>query len=208
MCLELIAKFDPFLEEHIKKYGNPGKGNTSYMSSTTYEQFVKLMAEKVTREIVKQIIDAKYFSIIVDSSPDITHIDEFAIIIRYVQENGTVVERFLCFLPSVGHKSEDMFDAVINTLNEFGIDIKNCRGQSYDNASNMTGAYTGLQARIQEVSPTAVYTPCAGHSLNLVGEHAARSCTESINFFGFIQNIYVFFFKLYEQMGNTPKLFD
>lgn len=193
MCLELIAKFDPFLEGHIKQHGNPGKGFTSYLSSTTYEQFVKLMAERVTSDIVKQIQDAKYFSIIVDSSPDISHIDELAIIIRYVQENGIVAERFLCFLPSVGHKAEDMFNAVTKTLSNFHIDINNCRGQSYDNASNMSGAYAGLQARILEEAPTAVYTPCAAHSLNLVGEHAAGCCSESSNFFGLIQNLYVFF---------------
>ena len=28
--LELLSKFDPFLEEHLKLYGNRGKGNPSY----------------------------------------------------------------------------------------------------------------------------------------------------------------------------------
>lgn len=29
-CLEPIAHFDPFLCEHIAKYGNKGRGNVSY----------------------------------------------------------------------------------------------------------------------------------------------------------------------------------
>ncbi|XP_039312393.1 zinc finger MYM-type protein 5-like [Solenopsis invicta] len=37
MYLELISEFDPFLAEHIARYGNPGQGHTSYLSSTTYE---------------------------------------------------------------------------------------------------------------------------------------------------------------------------
>lgn len=32
MAIELFAEFDPFMSEHIKRYGNPGKGFTSYIS--------------------------------------------------------------------------------------------------------------------------------------------------------------------------------
>jgi len=32
MALELLAEFDPFLLNHLETYGNPGKGNTSYIS--------------------------------------------------------------------------------------------------------------------------------------------------------------------------------
>ncbi|GBP54047.1 hypothetical protein EVAR_85350_1 [Eumeta japonica] len=53
------------------------------------------------------------------------------------------------------------------------IPIKDCRGQSYDNASNMSGKYSGLQTRIKEKCEFATFVPCAGHSLNLVGVHAA-----------------------------------
>ncbi|XP_039306786.1 uncharacterized protein LOC120358119 [Solenopsis invicta] len=134
MCLELISEFDPFLAEHIAKYGNPGQGHTSYLSSTTYEQFVKLMAEEVTKQIIKELKSAKYFSIVVDSSPDISHTDQLAVIVRYVLENGHPVERFLCFVPNAGHKSIELFDAVVIVLVAFDIDIANCRGQSYDNA--------------------------------------------------------------------------
>lgn len=47
MCLELIAEFDPFLAKHIKRYANKGKGSTSYLSITIFEEFIILMANKV-----------------------------------------------------------------------------------------------------------------------------------------------------------------
>lgn len=47
MCLKLITEFDPFLDDHIKKYGNKGKGSTSYLSFATYEEFITLMAKQV-----------------------------------------------------------------------------------------------------------------------------------------------------------------
>ena len=47
------------------------------------------------------------------------------------------------------------------------------RGQGYDGASSMASAARGVQARIKEVSPKAVYVHCNSHVLNLV---IARSC--------------------------------
>lgn len=95
MCLELIAEFNPFLSTHI---ATPGKGKTSYLSSTTCNEFISMIAAKVMKTIVAEIKNSKYFSIIVDSTADISHIDELSLVIRYVTENGTPVERFLrCF---------------------------------------------------------------------------------------------------------------
>ncbi len=51
MALELISEFDPFLATHIAKYGNPGRNQTSYLSSTIYEEFISLIATKVQKII-------------------------------------------------------------------------------------------------------------------------------------------------------------
>lgn len=40
--LELISNFDPFLYEHLKQYGNPGKGNVSYLSANICEEFISI----------------------------------------------------------------------------------------------------------------------------------------------------------------------
>lgn len=76
-----------------------------------------------------------------------------------------------------------MFKAIEVTLQKHNVDILNCRGQSYDNASNMSGCYKGLQARIKNVSPRSEYVPCSAHSLNLVGEYAAEIRAEACWFF-------------------------
>jgi len=38
----------------------------------------------------------------------------------------------------------------------------------------MAGRRTGVQTRIREKNPRALYVPCDSHSLNLVGVHAAH----------------------------------
>nr|XP_047134219.1 uncharacterized protein LOC124812142 [Hydra vulgaris] len=84
MSLELIAQFDPFLAQHIEKFGNKGKGSTSYLSFNKYEQFISIMADNVIQQMVKEIKEAKYFSISIESTPDISHVDQLSFIFRYV----------------------------------------------------------------------------------------------------------------------------
>ena len=50
----------------------------------------------------------------------------------------------------------------------FGLSLNELRGQGYDGASTMSGERTGVQKRIREKQPKALYTHCTGHSLNLV----------------------------------------
>jgi len=201
MSMELIAQFDPFLASHISKHANKGKASTSYLSFRTYEQFITLMSDKVLENILKEVQTAKYFSIIVDSTPDISHTDQLSFVIRYVLD-GYPKERFMCFLENTGHKSEQLADSVLTTLALYNIDLANLRGQSYDNASNMSGAYSGLQARIKEVNPLAEYSPCAAHSLNLVGSCAANCCEEACHFFELLQAVYCFY-GINSTVGNV-----
>lgn len=190
--LELISEYDPFLKEHIQKYGGAGSGNVSYLSSFTCDEFVKVMGKRVLDQIVKEVKEAKYYSISVDSTPDVAHTDQLTFIIRYVR-NSEPTERFLKFIPVHGHTAETLFNEVIGVLSENEIPLSNCRGQAYDNASNMSGKYTGLQARIRAENPLAEFIPCSSHSLNLVGVVAAECNVEASKFFGFIQSVYNFF---------------
>jgi len=63
----------------------------------------------------------------------------------------------------------------------------NCRAQTYDNASNMSGKYHGLQAYIRNKNELAYYVPCIGHSLNFIDECSVDACLDAINFFSFLQ---------------------
>lgn len=190
--LELIAEFDPFLHNHLKEHGSKGSGHVNYLSSTIYEELIELMGNKVLCEISGRLKYSKYFSLTVDSTPDEGHVDQLTVVVRYM-EGETPVERFLTFLPNTGHKGKDMAKALKEFLSKNDIDIGDCRGQSYDNATNMSGKYEGMRAQIQKDNRFADFVPCTGHSLNLVGEDAASSCPEAVQFFCFVQALFVFF---------------
>ena len=101
-------------------------------------------------------------------------------------------ERFIGFESSCGHSGKAMVDAVKKTLDKLGLNIKDARGQSNDNAPNMSGKYKGLQALLKNKNPQIEFIPCAGHSLNLVGVNAVDSCEAASDFFGFLQLLYNF----------------
>jgi hypothetical protein len=193
--LELVAEFDPFLARHIGEYGNKGRGKPSYLSKTICDEIIHLMARKVRQFVLDELAVAGYFSISVDSTPDNSHVDQLTVIVRYVSpSSGQPVERFLNFIKMESHTGENLANLVLDYLcNECKIDFSKCRGQSYDNAANMSGRYNGMQQKILEHNKYAIYIPCAGHSLNLVGRAAVDCCLEAVNFFSIIQQIYTFF---------------
>lgn len=150
------------------------------------------MGQQVLMTITKEVKAAKYYSISVDSTPDLSHCDQLTFTIKYVKNMGPV-ERFLQFIPILGHGAEHLCDLIIQFLQDNGIPLLDCRGQTYDNAANMAGKYSGVQARIKQLSPLATFVPCAGHSLNLVGVKAVECCTQVVAFFDFVRKLYVFF---------------
>ena len=104
-----------------------------------------------------------------------------------------------------------MGNVLLSLLEQLQIDTAYCRGQSYDNASNMSGIYNGIQAFISDKNSLAIYIPCAGHSLNLAGKSAVDCCPVAIRFFDFVQKLYVFFSQsthrwkvLTKALSNTP----
>ena len=63
---------------------------------------------------------------------------------RYCMPSGPI-ERFLTFIHIRSHTREDLVKYLLQYLEQNGINIQNCRGQSYDNSSNMSEKYIGMQ---------------------------------------------------------------
>ncbi len=66
------------------------------------------------------------------------------------------------------------------------------RGSSYDGASVMSGNKTGLQARIKDIVPWALYVHCYAHKLNLIVVDACKATRHAADFFALLQEVYNF----------------
>ncbi|XP_065639578.1 zinc finger MYM-type protein 1-like [Hydra vulgaris] len=109
-----------------------------------------------------------------------------------------VKERFLEFVDCSKKTDEDIANIITSTLQKHKIPLMCCRGQGYDNGSNMKGLVKGAQARVLQHYPLATYSPCACHSLNLC---AAECCPQVITFFGIVQ-------KLYNIFSSSPQRWE
>ena len=69
------------------------------MSSTICKEFIEIMGSTVLSVIITELKEAKYFSLSVDSTPDLCHVDQLTVIVRYVnkQSHCNIQERFLLF---------------------------------------------------------------------------------------------------------------
>ena len=88
--LKLLANYTTVINEHI--FGNQlsKKGMTTYLSPTIQNKLIELLGKKVKDLILKEIKTAKYFSILLDSTPDISHIDQKLLLLDTPKSTATM----------------------------------------------------------------------------------------------------------------------
>lgn len=199
--LELLSHYDPVLQEHMRNVReSQQKGermSAHYLSNRSQNDFIGACAELVRKTVIDEIEHAKYFSIMVDATPDSAHIEQTTFILRYLThingEEYQIQERFLKFVDLNEKCGVDIANTILDTMSESGIDFSNCRGQGYDNGNNTAAKYNGAQSIILQKYNLCIFSPCGCHSLNLVGQDSAAICTDAVTFFGTVQTIYNLF---------------
>ena len=138
---------------------------TSYLSPTIQNEFINLLSAKLQSEIIKEIQEAKYYSIIFDSTPDVSHKEQLTEIIRYLKlsdKEYTIEERFVGFINKTEKTGEGMALEIKAALIQNGLSLEDVRGK--DNGANMAGKYKGIQAILEKENPLARYIPCSAHT--------------------------------------------
>lgn len=195
-CIEMIAKFDPVMSAHINRSDRSQKNISLYLGDKIQNETIKLLGDNIRNNILNEVKEAKYFSILLDCTPDVSRQEQISVCLRYVNLKNnkfSVEERFLTFRPISDTTGEGLTNFLLKTLENYGLDIYNMRGQGYDNGSNMKGRHQGVQKRILDINPRAMFVPCCNHSLNLVINDAVKSNISCINFFSTLQELYNFF---------------
>ena len=194
--VQLMAQFDPVMCEHLRRIKVKEAADT-YLSSRIQNELVSLVAKCTTDAIVQRVRKAKYFSVIMDCTPDLSHNEQLSVVLRIVNcdlKKGIAVhEHFVGFLVAHDTTGKGLFELFLGHLETLGLELANCRGQSYDNGSNMQGKHQGVQKRVLDVNSKALCVPCGSHTLNLVVGDAAKSSVASVSFFGLLQRLYTLF---------------
>ncbi|CAN6586099.1 unnamed protein product [Malus baccata var. baccata] len=143
---------------------------------------LKLLAPSIKKEIVNscalETLDAimdglkdRFFSILVDEARDMSVKKQMAMVLRYVDDNGHVIERFVGIQHVTDTTSSSLKDAIDTLFSRNGLSISKLRGQGYDGASNMRASCKrrdSLRGQLQEELVIAFENDCliTGRGLN------------------------------------------
>jgi len=124
------------------------------------------MGDAIQKQILSDIYQCKYFSMLADETADVSQTEQPSLSVRLIKDTKAYKE-FLCFVPVSSTTGKDLASTILTRLSQLGLNLEHMRGQGYDGASNMSGKYRGVQAKVKELYPFDMYTHCCNHVLNL-----------------------------------------
>ncbi|XP_074535563.1 LOW QUALITY PROTEIN: zinc finger MYM-type protein 1-like [Halichoeres trimaculatus] len=185
-CMQLLEKFDPFLQKY-----KPASCAT-YLSPSSQNEMIQSTSELIISRIISEIKEAEMFAIMVDEARD-HRSEQLALCVRYVSPQGIVKERFLGFSQLDSFDARSIADTIEQQLEKHGLGHLKCVAQFYDGAAVMSRAVSGVQTRFREKHPEALYIHCHAHELNLVLCASCKAIPEARDLFNLLECLYSFF---------------
>lgn len=112
-----------------------------------------------------------------------------AIVLRYVDARGRVVERFFGVVHIADTNAITLKATIEAMLAKHGLSLSRLRGQGYDGATNMRREFNGLKTLILKENKSAFYIHCFAHQLQLALVAVARKHREIDSMFHTVSNI-------------------
>jgi hypothetical protein len=189
----LVARHSPALQRWLDD-APTRPHRVDYLSSRSQNEFLTLLAEEVSNRVIAQIHHAKMFSVIADTTPDVSHVDQLSVVARYVDKDGNPQERLIDIKEIHDKTGEGHAQGILSSLNEKSIDTDNTVFQSYDYTSSMSGIFKGCQAKMKEhLGRDVPYFPCLAHRFNTTVEHSCEASVAVCKMFEILQELFVFF---------------
>jgi hypothetical protein len=113
-----------------------------------------------------------------------------SIVLRYVDNAAVIHEHFLTYVEAASLTADKLTEYITSVLEQFRLDPQCMVSQGYDGASVMSGQCSGVQKRIRELAPHAIYIHCYAHTLNLVLVDSVKMVPYATEFFTLLEHLY------------------
>ncbi|CAM8911182.1 unnamed protein product [Rhodiola kirilowii] len=189
--IEIIKSYASMNDEIAKVVLENAPKHAMYIAPSIQKEILDIIATKIRNKIRQEIGDAK-FCILVDESLDVSHKEQMAIILRFVDEDGFLQERYFEIVSVEDTTSANLKKHICEVLSTNKLQVQNIRGQGYDGASNMRGQFHGLKTLFLHDCPYAYYVHCFAHRLQLALNACARDVPDMQLFFQMLSSIVAF----------------
>ena len=93
----------------------------TYLSNNSQNEYINLTGDKVRKLIAEEIVSAKLFAVVADTTPDKSHRDQISLVIRYVNKRIDIKERLVKISEIKGKTGTEFAEKVLSMLEELHI---------------------------------------------------------------------------------------
>ena len=132
--LKLLAQTNDDLQNHLT---SSVAKNATCLSPKIQNEIINIIVYDILQaDLINEIKEAKFFSILADEVES-HQVEQLPICIRFVDKNNNIGEEFLERGRCEQLSGKVIATKIIRVLENSNLNIKSCRGQGYDGASNM-----------------------------------------------------------------------
>ena len=135
----LLSRWVPFLRNWVAN-ARYRPYRISYLSSRSQNEFINILGCETRKILIEQIHSSGVYTVLANTTPDVSHLDQISLIIRYVDEQFQIHERLLK-ISEINDKTGNSFaEKVIRMLSDLQIPLDGARFQCYDTTASISGA--------------------------------------------------------------------
>ena len=155
------VRHEPVMESWLQRGNN-------WMSNNVQNEIIELFSHKILREIAAKAASSPFFCITADG----LFLSSFPATFSFQFKDLHVQNYFLGFYNAPDTTANMLILCIKDVLVLLNIPMERLKGYCFDGASNMSGRFKGVQARLKEVRPDSA---CARRQPHF-GSSAARGC--------------------------------
>ncbi|XP_075965760.1 histone-lysine N-methyltransferase SETDB1-B isoform X3 [Anarhichas minor] len=188
--VDCVASLDGMLQEHHKT-ASVFKGTSNTVQTELLDCMLSVMKEYILEEVKR----ADFIAIQADETTDISSHCQLVLVLRYIDANSNVQERFFEYITIQNATADTIATALMERLSAILPNGQKAKliAQAYDGAAVMRGATGGVQRKILDVYENAHYVHCYAHQLNLIMQQAASHNPRIRTFFSDLGGFSAFF---------------
>ena len=164
--LELMSKKSTILHNHL----NNRLGSACKLTSPDIQnQILDSVVEVYRQQVLLEISQASYVSVMADESVDISGQTQLVIVFRYINNKaGLVVDRLWGYFNPYSIDADGISKCLLKELNVVIRENDKLISQTFDGFNVVYGKEKEVQSKLKKVYNRAHYTHCHGHQMQLV----------------------------------------